>query len=74
MIAAGVCRTRDRERDPRLVQGPVVGIDEFNQNLVWPGRKALEDDWIAARICPVPAGVIDCYVNVPNPWRNGERC
>ena len=73
MISAGMGRTRSRERNYRLVQWPVVGIDEFNQNLVRPWRKALENDRISAWVCPVPPGVIDGHVNVSDAGRHGDR-
>ena len=51
----------------------MVGIHQLDQDLVRPGREAVDNDRIAARVCPVPRGVIDRHMDVPDPGRNRER-
>src|SRR5262249_43806144 len=34
-----------------------------------PGRKAIDDHWLAGGVRPVPGGVIDGDVDMANPWR-----
>ena len=68
-------RVRRNTRPVRLalINRLVVGINEFNPNLVRPRHNALEDDRISACVCPVPGGVIDRNMDVSDPWRHGER-
>src|SRR5258705_1188417 len=51
----------------------VVGIDQLDEDRVRPWREAIDDDGIAAGVCPVPCGVVDRHVNVSNLWSYGER-
>ena len=51
----------------------MVGIDQLDQDLVPPGREALDNDRIAACVCPVPGGVIDRHMDVSDPGRHGKR-
>src|SRR5258708_4443757 len=56
-----------------LINRLVVGIDQLDEDRVRPWREAIDDDGIAAGVCPVPCGVVDRHVNVSNLWSYGER-
>src|SRR3989442_13876212 len=58
---------------PLLINRLVVGIDQLDEDRVRPWREAIDDDGIAAGVCPVPCGVVDRHVNVSNLWSHGER-
>ena len=64
-----------RNGDPYhfLINRLMVGIDQLDEDRVRPWREAIDDDGIAAGVCPVPCGVVDRHVNVSNLWSYGER-
>ena len=64
-----------RNGDPYyfLINRLMVGVDQLDQNRVRPWREAIDDNGIAAGVCPVPCGVVDRDVDVSNPWSQGER-
>ena len=64
---------RNRELHRALINWMMVGIHQLDQDLVRPRRKALKNDWVSTSICPVPCGVIDCHMNVPDAGRDGKR-
>jgi hypothetical protein len=43
------------------------------RTLCGPGARPLNNDRIAAYVCPVPSGVVDRHMNVSNPGRHGKR-
>jgi hypothetical protein len=50
------CRRDHKGGDP-LVEDLVVRVDELDPDFVRPGRKAVEDQGLAARVSPVPGRV-----------------
>lgn len=73
VVVMGCASTRNCEGNNLLIQRPMVCIDQLDQNLVRPRRKAIDNDRYTACICPVPGGVIDSHMDVPNPW-NHRKC
>ena len=65
-------QVRHRDLNRALINCLMVGIHQLDQGLMRPGREALDNDRVAARVCPVPHGVIDGYMNVSNPGRYGK--
>ena len=67
--------TPSRNGDPYhlLINRLMVGVDQFDEDLVRPRREAIDDDRIAAGVCPVPHGVIDRHVDVSDPGSHVER-
>ncbi len=61
---------RDFEVDGRAVDDLVGRIGEFDQKLVGPRRKPLDDERFTARIDPMPGRIIDGDVKVPYTGRN----
>ena len=47
-----------------LINRLMDGIRQLDQDLMRPWGKALDDDRVAACVCPVPGGVIDCHMNM----------
>src|ERR1035441_3734558 len=68
----GCTSARNCESDNLLIEGPMVCIDQLDQNLVRSRREAINDDRYAARVCPVPGGVIDRHMDVPKPGSHGK--
>src|SRR5258705_2328068 len=64
-----------RNGDPYhfLINRLMVGIDQLDEDRVRPWREAIDDNGIAAGVCPVPCGVVDRHVDVSNPGSYGER-
>ena len=64
-----------RNGDPYhlLINRLVVGIDQLDEDRVRPWSEAIDDDGIAAGVCPVPCGVIDRHVDMSDPGRYGKR-
>src|SRR2546423_684766 len=56
-----------------LINRLVVGIDQLDEDRVRPWREVIDDNGIAAGVCPVPCGVVDSHVDVSNPGSHGER-
>src|SRR5258706_13207633 len=75
VISADTSFTPSRNGDPYhlLINRLMVGVDQFDEDLVRPRREAIDDDGIAAGVCPVPNGVIDRHVDVSDPGSHGER-
>src|SRR5258705_12335568 len=75
VISADTSFTPSRNGDPYhlLINRLMVGVDQFDEDRVRPWREAIDDDGIAAGVCPVPCGVVDRHVNVSNLWSYGER-
>ena len=70
VMAAGPFR--NHEGDDPLVEGLVVCVDEFDQDLVRPRGKTVDDQRLAARVCPAPGRIIHGHMDVPNPRRHIE--
>ena len=51
----------------------MIGIRQFDEDLVAPGRETLENDGISAGVCPMPRCVIDRHVDVSNSRGHGDR-
>ena len=64
-----------RNGDPYhfLINRLMVGIDQLDEDRVRPGCEAIDNDGIAAGVFPVPGGVIDRHVDVPNRGNHCER-
>jgi hypothetical protein len=59
-------RLRDHEADDPLVEGLVVRVDEFDQDLVRPRGKAVDYELLAARIGLAPRRIIHGHMDVPD--------
>ena len=66
-------RGRHHDLDCAVIDWLMNGIRQFDQDLVPPGREAIDDDRVAACVCPVPRGVIDRHVDVSDAGRHGKR-
>jgi hypothetical protein len=55
-----------------IVDGVVVGVNQGNEHLVRTGGKTLQDDWVAARICPYPWGIVEVHMNVSYARRDSQ--
>jgi hypothetical protein len=49
-----------------LINRLIVGINQLDENLVRSRCEAIDNDGIAAGVCPMPCGVIDRHLDVPN--------
>ena len=69
---------RERHRLPAL-RAPseyvVVSVDQLDKQLVLTGRQTGHADCIVVRrrLHPTPRQVVHVYVQMPDPWRYGER-
>ena len=65
-VAVDTSFTPSRNGDPYhlLINRLMVGVDQFDEELVRPRREAIDDNGIAAGVCPVPCGVVDSHVDV----------
>src|ERR1700722_3253627 len=64
---------RDHEVDDRLVDHPVCWIGKFDQDAMRSRGQALDDQWLAARVHPMPGSVIHGEVEMSDPRRHIER-
>ena len=64
---------RNLKADSFAVDHVVRRIGKIDQHAMWSGRQALDDQWLAARIHPVPGGVIKGDVYMADPRLHAER-
>src|SRR2546425_520513 len=56
-----------------LINRLMVGIDQLDEDRVRPWREAIDDNGIAAGVCPVPWGIVDRHMDVSDAGRHGKR-
>jgi hypothetical protein len=56
-----------------LREGMVVGVRQLDHDFVRSRRQAGDYQRLAARVCPDPGAVVCRHVEMPDPWRYGER-
>jgi len=62
---------RHHKRDGGFIERVVVRVDQCEEQLVWPRSKALQNNGIAAGVCPYPGRVVEIHMNMTDARRGG---
>lgn len=65
--------SRHHKFDEVMRDDPVVCVRQFDEDSVRTDRQTRDDQRTSARVGPTPRGVVNCHVEMANPWRNRNR-